>query len=91
MKTVTRLHLDEREHLLESFVDITKMKQAEKEKGEVIAEIERMNQLMTGREVRIIEMKKKVNSLLAELGREREYKSVLEDRDNKVTLPGNVL
>ena len=50
-----------------------------------------MNRLMTGREMRVIEMKKEVNSLLAELGRQPEYKSVLEETDNKVTSPGNVL
>ena len=41
-------------------------------------EIERFNKLMTGREGRVIEMKKEVNALLAELGRQPEYKSVLE-------------
>lgn len=65
--------------------DITQRKQAENGKRQVIAEIERMNQLMTGREVRIIEMKKEVNSLLAELGREPEYKSVLEETEAVVS------
>jgi len=36
-------------------------------------------------------MKKEVNSLLAELGKEPEYKSVLEETDNKATSSGNVL
>jgi len=71
--------------------DITERKQAEEEKGNITAEMERMNRLMTGREMRVIEMKKEVNALLAELGKEPEYKSVLEETDNKATSSGNVL
>jgi len=55
---------------------------AELEKS--LAEIERFNKLMIGREGRVIEMKKEVNALLAELGRNPEYQSVLEDKNNKI-------
>ncbi len=44
-------------------------------------EMERMNRLMTGREEWVIEMKKEVNALLAELDREPEYKSVLKGEE----------
>ena len=77
--------------LAERLSRVIERKQAEEEKREIIAEMERMNRLMTGREMRVIEMKKEVNALLAELGKEPEYKSVLEETDNKVTSPGNVL
>ena len=46
---------------------------------QALAETERMNKLMTGREMRVIEMKREVNALLGELGREPQYKSVLEE------------
>ena len=60
-----------------SLVDITDRKEAEED-------MKRMNRLMTGREERVIEMKREVNSLLAELGRKPRYRSVLEG-DEAVT------
>jgi len=89
--SLAQIEIEERQHVMTAFVDITEHKQAQEEKRKSIAEMERMNQLMTGREMRVIEMKKEINSLLAELGKEPEYQSVLEDEDNKVTSPGNVL
>ena len=44
-----------------------------------------------GRELRMIKLKKEVNALLGELGRSLQYKSAMEETDNKVTSPGNVL
>jgi len=46
---------------------------------------------MIGREGRVIEIKKEVNALLAELGREPQYKSGLEDEDNEIISTGNSL
>ena len=40
---------------------------------------------MTGREGRVVEMKKEVNALLGELGREPEYESVLEETEAVVS------
>lgn len=40
---------------------------------------------MIGREERVIEMKKEVNALLAELGREPQYTSVLENAEAMLT------
>ena len=61
--------------------DITERKQAEEKLKKSMDEIERFNRLMVGREGRVIEMKKEVNSLLAELGKEPEYKSVLKETE----------
>jgi len=58
--------------------DITKRKQREQRFAEAMAQIRRMNRLMTGREQRVIEMKREVNALLGELGREPQYQSVLD-------------
>ena len=66
-------------------------KQAEEELQETLAEIERFNKLMIGREGRVIEIKKEINALLAELGREPQYKSGLEDEDNEIISTGNSL
>jgi len=65
--------------------NITDRKQIEEEKEKTLAEMERMNRLMTGREMRVIEMKKEVNALLGELGKEPEYKSVLEETEAVVS------
>ena len=61
------------------FRDITDRKHAEEEREKALVEIERFNKLMMGREKRVIEIKKEVNVLLGELGRQPQYKSVLED------------
>ena len=71
---------DEGEWLVaEVNTDISKRKEAEEEKTKTMAETERMNKLMMGREKRVIEMKREVNALLGELGREPQYQSVLKD------------
>ena len=43
---------------------------------EAMADMERMNAVMMGREERVLEMKQEVNDLLAELGQERKYEHV---------------
>jgi len=63
--------------VIEIIRDITNSKQAEEKLKQTYAKLERFNRLMVGREERVIEMKKDVNSLLAELGREPQYESVL--------------
>ena len=59
--------------------DMSERKKTEDKLNKTLTEIERFNKLMIGREGRVIEMKKEVNVLLAELDREPQYKSVLED------------
>lgn len=74
--------LDDRAVLQAVVRDITKRKQAEDKLNKTLAELERFNRLMIGREGRIIEMKQEVNALLVELGREPEYIKVpVDERD----------
>lgn len=49
--------------------------QRTRELTEKIAEMERFHRMAVGRERRIIELKRQINTLLAELGREPQYKS----------------
>ena len=41
-----------------------------------MAEMQRMNAVITGREQRVLEMKQELNDLLAELGRANKYQHV---------------
>ena len=50
------------------------LKIKEQELTRKIAEMERTNRLMVGRELAMIELKKKINALLEEQGRPKEYK-----------------
>ena len=88
-KTVTDALLDKNKAIKESSKklasanaelekEITGHKQTSEKLRDTFAEMARMNRLMTGREERVIEMKKEVNALLAELGRKPRYASVLE-------------
>lgn len=54
--------------------DIEERKQAEGELRKRMEEIERLNEYLVGREMRIIEIKKEVNELLDEMGRTARYK-----------------
>jgi len=53
--------------------DISKRKGAEELLAKEKDRLEGINKMMTGRELRIIELKKEVNRLLEELGREKRY------------------
>lgn len=77
--------IDERKHVVVAFTDITERRENEEKLKKTLDEIERFNRLMTGREGRVIEMKKEVNALLAELGREPQYKSVLDDAETVIS------
>lgn len=54
-------------------LDITARKEAEQALSLKIAELEQLNQLMMGREDRILELKQEVNALLEELRRSTRY------------------
>jgi len=58
--------------------DITGRKEDQYELQKTMEEMQRFNKLMAGREMRVIEMKKKVNALLSELGRQPQYRSAVE-------------
>jgi len=53
--------------------DITKRKQAQKELAQHAQQLERFNRMAVGREVRMVELKRRVNELSEELGREPPY------------------
>ncbi|MHC4701291.1 MAG: hypothetical protein ACYTFQ_12050, partial [Planctomycetota bacterium] len=66
-----------RRHVILALEDITRRKENELKLRKSVADLEEFNRLMVGREMRIIEMKKEVNTLLAKLGREPRYQSVI--------------
>lgn len=76
IKSVVPLVLDGREVLLENFVDIRERKHMEKKLQLHVAQTERMNRLMRGRENRIIELKTVINDLLVRMGEGPRYPSV---------------
>jgi len=55
-------------------IDITDQKKAEKVINDKAAELERFNNLMLGREIKMIELKKEVNELLKKAGKKKKYK-----------------
>lgn len=60
-------------HILGTARDITERKHAENELRKKHEELERFNKLAVGRELRMIKLKKEVNALLQEHGREERY------------------
>jgi len=59
-------------------IDITEKKITEEALKERTRELERFNKIMVNREMRIIEMKTKINELSTELGREIPYPPIWE-------------
>lgn len=59
--------------------DITERKEAEAALREQLDELRRWHEATLGREMRILELKREVNELLAETGRPRRYSSVTPD------------
>lgn len=62
-----------------SIEDITDRKEREAALEQSMEELGRFNEAMIGREERIIELKKEINDLLAELGRPPAYQSPTDD------------
>jgi PAS domain S-box-containing protein len=60
--------LDGRQCLVGFFTDITERKKSEKNLEEKVSELERMNSLMVGREMSMVELKEKIKTLEAALG-----------------------
>lgn len=69
-----------RRMVIELMEDITGRVEAERRLMDSMNELERFNRLMTGRELRMLELKKEINELLAQQGRPAKYKAA-EDRD----------
>ncbi len=59
--------------------DITERKKMEEELKQKMNDMERFNNLVVGRELRMIELKKEINDLLQQAGQEKKYKIVSED------------
>ncbi|MBF0571128.1 MAG: PAS domain S-box protein [Candidatus Omnitrophica bacterium] len=67
------LTLDGRACTVGFFTDITERKKLEKELQEKVANLEKLNNSMIGRELRVIDIKKEVNKLCRELGKPEPY------------------
>jgi PAS domain S-box-containing protein len=65
--------LDGRNARFELAIDISDLKRSEQEMKKRIVEIERLNDVMFGREKRVVSLKSEVNVLLRELGRKTKY------------------
>ena len=63
-------------HIVSLCRDITERRQAEAKLSEQLAELQRWQNVMIGREDRILKVKKEVNELLARLGEPPRYSSV---------------
>lgn len=74
LKTVMPVTLNGKQQLLESFVDLTDRKEAEKELQQNYQELERFYQLTVGREEKMINLKKEINLLLLQSGKKEKYK-----------------
>ncbi len=73
--------VDENSNITEiviSFIDITDIKAAEKELKEQMNEINRFNELMVGREEKMILVKEEVNALLEKIGEPKKYNIISE-------------
>ena len=57
-----------------TFRDITERKKVEAEIKEYVADLERFNRLVIGREERMIQLKEEINGLMEKLGGEKKYK-----------------
>lgn len=85
LRSSVKVRLSNKQYLLENFVDISEAKEHEEKLKKSLAHTKQLNNLTFNREKRIIEMKREVNELLIDLGKEPKYKSVIKlnkDRGN---------
>jgi PAS domain S-box-containing protein len=76
LKTVVKVILGGKPHLVESFVDLTERKQAEEKLQRNLEELERFNEVTIDREEMMIELKNEINQLMKQMGKEKKYKIV---------------
>jgi len=84
----SKITIEGKEVMQGIFQDITERKQAEEQISEKMRKIERLNRLFIGREHRIIEIKREVNTLLKRLGQSKKYEisdHVKEKEGNQVS------
>ncbi len=72
--SLTRVEIKNQLMLQATVRDITQRKQAEESLQKKMEELERFNRMAVGRELRMIQLKKEINNLLSELGREGKYR-----------------
>jgi len=65
------------EYIVCAAEDITERKQSEEQNQKLLNESNRLIRLMTGREQRVLEIKKEVNELRKQLGKEPKYRSII--------------
>jgi len=63
--------------------DITYRKEVEAKLEKKMNELSQFNKLAVGRELQMIELKKEIDDLLRELGREEKYRDEIEYIENK--------
>ena len=63
LKTVTPIMINDKNLLIESFVEITRQKKIERNLNEKIDELERYKQVTVGREIKMIELKNRIREL----------------------------
>jgi PAS domain S-box-containing protein len=73
---LTSMKIEGRKVLQASVRDITARQEYEEQLRNALKETKRLNRLMAGREMRVVEMKKEVNQLLAGRGERVRYRSV---------------
>ncbi|MEI6071015.1 MAG: PAS domain S-box protein [Verrucomicrobiae bacterium] len=72
--TGRQMAVNGRPFLLGIGIDITERKQAEEELKRKFEELERFNQMTTGRELRMIELKQEINAMLKSAGQPEKYR-----------------
>lgn len=73
LKTISTISLNDKDLLLESFVDLTQQKNVERELQENLKELERFYKMAVDREVKMIALKAEINVLLKDMGRTEKY------------------
>ncbi|MCK5494076.1 MAG: PAS domain-containing protein, partial [Candidatus Omnitrophica bacterium] len=73
IKTVNEINFDNKDVLLETFIDISERKKVETSLRNNLDDLEQFRKVTVDRENRMIELKKEVNRLCKEIGRTEKY------------------